>query len=340
MKTALIFGVTGQNGSYLSELLLQKGYQVIGIARPVYPSSDSRIQHLFSDKNFTISEGYITDCWNVTDVISKYKPDEIYNLSSISYYTVDVAIKGVLNVFEAVKRYSPSSKIYQDCSSQQYGVSYDEIMKDDEYPYRYQDENTKFIPQSLYGVAKLSAYHLAHIYRDEHKLFICSGILYDCSSEREEETFVGRKITKYVAYVHSKTYYLRQLGTHEERIIRQDKVEKLKLGGIKTRRNWLHSSEAVNAMFLMLQQDKPDDYVIASDRIYSVEEFLREAFNCISITNWEDYVEVHPSTSYPAEIDCLLGDTSKAKEKLGWSPRISFSELVKEMVEHDISQLQ
>lgn len=355
MDTALIFGVTGQCGSYLSELLLEKGYKVVGVSRRVSIPNTGRIEHLLGDENFVLVEGDVTDSWSVSDLISTYKPMAIYNLAAQSHvktsfdqpsYTFDVVAKGPLNIFEAVRRYSPESRVLTCSSSEMFGDSYEEtdIEVNSEQikwtKHKYQNENTRFSPQSPYAVAKLAAHNLVRIYREAYKLHISAILMFNNESSRRGENFVTRKITKYVAYVNSKTYYLRQLGSHQETVCKQDPIEKLKLGNIKAKRDWGHSRDFCLAMYLMLQQEKPDDFVIATGETHSVEEFLEKAFQCINIDNWQDYIEIDPNLYRPAEVDYLLGDASKAKRILGWSPQTTFDELVKEMVEHDISQLQ
>ena len=326
-KVAIITGATGQDGSYLSELLLSKGYTVIGLRRR--SSSEKgleRIQHLLNNNNFKLVEADITDSGCVNNLIRDYMPTEVYNLAAQSHvgtsfkqplYTTQVNIEGPLNFLEAIRLLSPTTKFYQASTSEMFGKNYDMFGGT-----KYQQETTPFVPQSPYAVAKLAAHEMVRIYRDSYDLFACCGILFNHESERRGENFVTRKITKWIGeFVAS--------GQDED-------FPALRLGNLDAHRDWGHAQDYVEAMYMMLQQDEPEDYVIATSETHSVREFLTEAFNEIGITHFEPYVVIDPEFYRPCEVDWLLGHTGKAREKLGWRPKVSFQELVQRMVRSDI----
>ena len=326
-KVAIVTGVTGQDGSYLSELLLETGYTVVGLRRR--SSSEKgleRIQHLLNNDNFKVVEADITDPANVCWLVQTYLPDEVYNLAAQSHvgtsfqqpsYTTQVNLQGPLNFLEAIRLLSPSTKFYQASTSEMFGKNY-ELMGDT----RYQKETTPFVPQSPYAVAKLAAHEMVRIYRDSYGLFACCGILFNHESERRGENFVTRKITKWIGeFVAS--------GQDED-------FPALRLGNLDAHRDWGHAQDYVEAMYLMLQQDEPEDYVIATSETHSVREFLMEAFNEIGISNFEPYVVIDPEFYRPCEVDWLLGHTGKARQQLGWRPKVSFQDLVQRMVRSDI----
>ena len=326
-KVAIITGATGQDGSYLSELLLSKGYTVIGLRRR--SSSEKgleRIQHLLNNNNFKLVEADITDSGCVNNLIRDYMPTEVYNLAAQSHvgtsfkqplYTTQVNIEGPLNFLEAIRLLSPTTKFYQASTSEMFGKNYDMFGGT-----KYQQETTPFVPQSPYAVAKLAAHEMVRIYRDSYDLFACCGILFNHESERRGENFVTRKITKWIGeFVAS--------GQDED-------FPALRLGNLDAHRDWGHAQDYVEAMYMMLQQDEPEDYVIATSETHSVREFLMEAFNEIGITHFEPYVVIDPEFYRPCEVDWLLGHTGKAREKLGWRPKVSFQELVQRMVRSDI----
>ena len=326
-KVAIITGATGQDGSYLSELLLSKGYTVIGLRRR--SSSEKgleRIQHLLNNNNFKLVEADITDSGCVNNLIRDYMPTEVYNLAAQSHvgtsfkqplYTTQVNIEGPLNFLEAIRLLSPTTKFYQASTSEMFGKNYDMFGGT-----KYQQETTPFVPQSPYAVAKLAAHEMVRIYRDSYDLFACCGILFNHESERRGENFVTRKITKWIGeFVAS--------GQDED-------FPALRLGNLDAHRDWGHAQDYVEAMYMMLQQDEPEDYVIATSETHSVREFLTEAFNEIGISNLEPYVVIDPEFYRPCEVDWLLGHTGKAREKLGWRPKVSFQELVQRMVRSDI----
>ena len=326
-KIAIVTGATGQDGSYLSELLLDKGYTVVGLRRR--SSSEKgleRIEHLLNNDNFKLVEADITDSGCVNSLISEYMPHEVYNLAAQSHvgtsfkqpsYTSQVNLQGPINFLEAIRLLSPSTKFYQASTSEMFGKNY-EVFADT----KYQKETTPFVPQSPYAVAKLAAHEMVRIYRDSYELFACCGILFNHESERRGENFVTRKITKWIGeFVAS--------GQDED-------FPALRLGNLDAHRDWGHAQDYVDAMYLMLQQDEPEDYVIATSETHSVREFLMEAFNEIGISNFEPYVVIDPEFYRPCEVDWLLGHTGKARQQLGWRPKVSFPELVQRMVRSDI----
>jgi len=289
-KIAIVTGATGQDGSYLSELLLDKGYTVVGLRRR--SSSEKgleRIEHLLNNDNFKLVEADITDSGCVNSLISEYMPHEVYNLAAQSHvgtsfkqpsYTSQVNLQGPINFLEAIRLLSPSTKFYQASTSEMFGKNY-EVFADT----KYQKETTPFVPQSPYAVAKLAAHEMVRIYRDSYDLFACCGILFNHESERRGENFVTRKITKWIGeFVAS--------GQDED-------FPALRLGNLDAHRDWGHAQDYVDAMYLMLQQDEPEDYVIATSETHSVREFLTEAFNEIGISNFEPYVVIDPEFYRP-----------------------------------------
>jgi GDPmannose 4,6-dehydratase len=352
MKKALIWGITGQDGSYLAELLLAKGYAVTGVTRRVSVNTLARIEHLLPKIN--IVEGDITDGFNVSKVIEDSQPDEIYNLAAQSHVgtsfkqpslTWDITAGGVLNILEAIRYSSRKSEIrfYQASSSEMFGASYDETYDEYNGPVlKFQDEDTKFLPQSPYAIAKLAAHHLVRNYRDSYGIHASSGILFNHESERRGEHFVTRKITKWIGeYVRWSNKYnkLGDIAFDDHYIIAtRDSFPKLRLGNLDAKRDWGHAQDYVNAMWLMLQQETPDDYVVATGQTYSVREFLDAAFARIGIENWVNYVVVDPQFYRPSEVDYLLGIPAKAERVLGWQREISFTQLAERMVDHDVEE--
>ena len=326
-KVAIITGATGQDGSYLSELLLDKGYTVVALRRR--SSSEKgleRIQHLLNNDNFKLVEADITDSGCVNNLIRDYLPTEVYNLAAQSHvgtsfkqplYTTQVNIEGPLNFLEAIRLLSPSTKFYQASTSEMFGKNF-ELMGDT----KYQKETTPFVPQSPYAVAKLAAHELVRIYRDSYGLYACCGILFNHESERRGENFVTRKITKWIG----------EFVASEQ----DENFPALRLGNLDAHRDWGHAQDYVDAMYLMLQQEEPEDYVIATSETHSVREFLTEAFNEIGIPDFEPYVVIDPEFYRPCEVDWLLGHTGKARQQLGWRPKVSFQDLVQRMVRSDI----
>ena len=345
MKKALITGITGQDGSYLAEFLLNKGYEVHGIKRRASSLNTSRIDHLYhdlheKDGNFILHYGDMTDASNLIRIVQKIQPDEIYNLAAMSHvkvsyempeYTADTDGLGTLRLLEAIRTLGmeKKTKFYQASTSELFSG------KPEEVP---QNENTPFYPRSPYGVAKLYAYWITVNYREAYNIFACNGILFNHESSRRGETFVTRKITIAAGRI--------KLGLQE----------KLYLGNLNAKRDWGHSKDSVEAMWLMLQQPKPDDYIIATGKQHSVREFCELAFKELGINlEWQGeglnekgvdkktnkvIIEVDSKYFRPAEVESLLGDSTKAREKLGWKPKISFEELIKEMVSSDLKEAE
>ncbi len=316
MRRALITGITGQDGSYLAELLISKGYEVNGLVRRASSFNTARIDHL-RDK-IKLHYGDLVDSTSLHSVLRKIQPDEVYNLAAQSHvrvsfempeYTCDVTGAGVGRLLEAIRLSGLPTKFYQASSSELYG-------KVVEVP---QKETTPFHPRSPYACAKAYGYYLTQNYREGYGLFACNGILFNHESPRRGENFVTRKITRGVGRI----------------VAGLDK--KLMLGNLDAKRDWGYAGDYVIAMWQMLQQEKPDDYVVATGETHSVKEFLELAFGRAKL-DWHDYVERDPRQIRPAEVDLLLGDPSKAKKTFGWQPKVTFQELVAMMVDHDIEQ--
>ena len=320
-KKALITGITGQDGSYLAELLLEKGYEVHGIIRRASTFNTSRIDGLYRDPHVNdvrlfLHYGDIADSTNLIKLLYRIRPDEIYHLAAQSHvrvsfdipeYTGDVTALGTVRILEAIRETGIPARFYQASSSEMYG----DVA---EVP---QTETTAFRPRSPYAAAKLYAYWLTINYRQAHNVFACNGILFNHESPRRGETFVTRKITRAVAAI--------KMG-------RQDFVH---LGNLEARRDWGYAPDYVRAMWLMLQQPAPDDYVIATGEAHSVREFLEAAFSHVGL-EWERYVRIDPRYYRPTEVDLLIGDATKARNVLGWSPSVRFKELVALMVDADL----
>ena len=327
-KRALITGITGQDGSYLSELLLEKGYEVHGIIRRTSTFNTDRIDHMYEDPHneqarLFLHYGDLTDGTTLRRILEDVKPTEIYNLGAQSHvrvsfdspeYTVDAVGMGTLRLLEAIRDYQQRTGIevrfYQAGSSEMFGKVQDVPQK----------ETTPFYPRSPYACAKVYAHWQTINYRESYDLFACNGILFNHESPRRGETFVTRKITRAIA-----------------RIV-AGRQKKLYLGNLDSKRDWGYAKDYVRAMWLMLQQDQPDDYVVATGETYSVQQFLEVAFQYVNL-NWKDYVEFDQRYLRPAEVDLLIGDPTKAKEKLGWEPSVTFEELVYLMVEADLKAL-
>lgn len=318
MKRALITGITGQDGSYLAELLLKKGYKVFGTVRRLSTPNIENISHIQHDVELLSAD--LLDSSSMTQAIEVAEPDEVYNLAAMSFVqtsfdqpvlTGEFTALGVTRVLEAIRKVNPRIRFYQASSSEMFG-------KVTETP---QKETTRFYPRSPYGVAKVYGHYITLNYRESYDMFACSGILFNHESPRRGIEFVTRKITNAVARI--------KLG----------KQKKLELGNMSAKRDWGFSGDYVEAMWLMLQQEKPEDYVISTGETHSVEEFTDLAFKAAGITNWEDYViSDQPKFIRPAEVDYLIGDYSKAKKELGWEPKTSFKELVEMMVESDLKR--
>ncbi len=317
MKKAIISGITGQDGSYLAELLLSKGYEVHGIMRRISSFASGRIDHLInSNPNIHIHYGDLTDSLATAGLISDIQADEFYNIGAMSQvkvsfevpeYTLQTNAVGVLNVLESIRKFSPHTKFYQASSSEMFGVP--------GVPAPY-NENTPMMPQSPYGVAKLAAYHLTRQYRDGYGLFATTGILFNHESPRRGGTFVTKKITKAVAR------------------IKNGVQDSLVLGNLDAKRDWGWSPEFVEAIYLIMQQDKPGVFVVATGETHTIQEFVEEAFSYVGL-NWKDYVKIDDKYKRPNEVPLLLGDPSKIKE-LGWEPKMKFNEIVHAMIDYDL----
>ncbi len=341
MKKALITGITGQDGSYLAELLLDKGYEVHGIVRRSSSINSARIDHLFRDihdaeARLFLHYGDLSDSSNLSRVLEKIKPDEIYNLGAQSHvrvsfdtpeYTANVTGLGTLRLLDAIRESGIKTKFYQASSSEMFG-------KVQEVP---QTEMTPFYPRSPYGVAKVYGFWITVNYRESYGLFACNGILFNHESPRRGETFVTRKVTRGMAR------------------IKHGLQEKLFLGNLDAKRDWGYAKDYVEGMWLMLQQKTPDDFVLATNKTFTVRQMVEEAAKLIGLDLvWKDaglnekgidrksnntIVEIDPRYHRPAEVDLLIGDYSKAKKILGWEPKTSFDQLIELMVEHDLQDV-
>ncbi len=323
-KKALITGITGQDGSYLAELLLGKGYEVHGIIRRASTFNTGRLEEIYQDphqsgKRLFLHYGDLSDGSAMSRLVGKIAPDEIYNLAAQSHvrvsfdaaeYTADITATGTVRLLEAIRETGVKARFYQASSSEMFGLV-------QEVPQR---ENTPFYPRSPYGCAKVFSHWITVNYRESYGMHASSGILFNHESPRRGETFVTRKITRAVAN------------------IKTGLQKKLYLGNLDAKRDWGYAKEYVEAMWLMLQQPEPDDYVIATNETHSVREFLEHAFTCVGL-KWEDYVAFDERYTRPAEVDLLIGDYGKAKQKLGWEPKTKFTELVKLMVEADLQKV-
>jgi GDPmannose 4,6-dehydratase len=320
-KRALITGITGQDGSFLTELLLEKGYEVFGIVRRSSSFNTDRIEHLYQDPHepntrLRMFYGDLNDSSSLNTVLRNTKPDEIYNLGAQSHvrvsfdvpeYTGEVTGLGTVRLLEAIREVGIQPKFYQASSSELYG-------KVVETPQR---ETTPFYPRSPYACAKAYAYYITVNYRESYNMFACNGILFNHESERRGETFVSRKITRAATRI--------KLGLQQ----------KLYLGNLDARRDWGYARDYVEAMWLMMQAEEADDYVVATGETHSVREFLDEAFGYLDL-DWHKHVEIDPRYYRPTEVDLLLGDATKARTVLGWEPKVDFKSLVKLMVDHDL----
>lgn len=323
-KKALITGITGQDGSYLAELLLEKDYEVYGVIRRASTFNTHRIDHIYQDPHqksarLKLLYGDLSDAGFIFSTLSTIKPDEIYNLAAQSHvrvsfdipeYSGDIDALGPVRILEAIYRLKLKTRFYQASSSEMFGLV-------QEVP---QTEKTPFYPRSPYAVAKLYGHWITKNYRESYGTYACSGILFNHESPRRGETFVTRKITRAVAR------------------IKAGLQDKLYLGNLDSKRDWGYAKEYVEAMWLMLQQDEPNDYVIATGETHSVKEFLEASFKHAGL-DYKDYVEFDSRYLRPAEVDLLVGDSTQAKKKLGWEPKVTFNELVKIMVDADINEL-
>ena len=318
MKTAFITGINGMDGSHLADLLLTKRYKVYGMERRSSNVNDINTKHL-KDK-IIILNGDMTDQNSLLRCLKECNPDEVYNLAAQSFvgeswntpeHTSEVTGLGVLRILEAIREFNPKIKFYQASSSEMFGRMVENPAK----------ESTPFYPRSPYGVAKLYGHWITKNYRESYNMFACSGVLFNHESERRGIEFVTRKISDGVAKI--------KLGL----------ADHISLGNLEAKRDWGYAPDYVEAMWLMLQQDVPNDYVIATGKTYSIKDFLNEAFNHVGIKNWEIYIKQDPRFMRPAEVDVLRGDYKKAQLEMGWEPQTTFSELVKKMVDNDLKLL-
>jgi len=323
-KIALITGITGQDGSYLTEFLLSKGYEVHGLIRRASTFNTSRIDHLFVDLHepgarFFLYHGDLSNGAQLTNLIYNIRPDEIYHLGAQSHvrvsfdmpeYTGDITALGTTRVLEALRRSGLKARFYQASSSEMFGSIPPP-----------QNEDTPFHPRSPYAAAKTYAYWMTVNYREGYNLFACNGILFNHESPRRGETFVTRKVTRAIAHILAR------------------KQQYLYLGNLEAKRDWGYAPEYVETMWLMLQQEKPDDYVIGTGETHSVKEFVEEVFTYVGL-DWEEYVRIDPRYFRPTETDVLIADASKARMRLGWEPKVTFKELVRIMVDADMQALE
>ena len=319
MKTALITGINGMDGSHLADLLLTKNYKVYGVERR--SSSKNRTNTLHLENKITFLQGDLTDQNSLLRCLKESNPDEVYNLAAQSFvgeswntpeHTSEVTGLGVLRMLEAIREFNPKIKFYQASSSEMFGRMVENPA----------NETTPFYPRSPYGVSKLYGHWITKNYRESYNMFACSGILFNHESERRGIEFVTRKISDGVAKI--------KLGL----------ADHISLGNLEAKRDWGYAPDYVEAMWLMLQQETPEDYVIATGNTYSIREFLDIAFNHVGIKNWELYVKQDPRFMRPAEVDVLRGNFNKAKNNLNWTPKTSFVNLVKKMVNNDLKLLQ
>jgi len=318
-RRALITGVNGMDGSHLADLLLSKGYQVWGVERRSSTKNRTNTKHL--EGKITFINGDMTDQNSLVRCLKESDPHEVYNLAAQSFvgeswntpeYTSEVTGLGVLRMLEAVREYGKPVKFYQASSSEMFGRMIENPAK----------ETTPFYPRSPYGVAKLYGHWITKNYRESYDIFACSGILFNHESERRGVEFVTRKISDGVARIH--------LGL----------ADHISLGNLEAKRDWGYAPDYVEAMWLMLQQDSPNDYVIATGETHSIKDFLTHAFNHVGISDWSKYIKQDPRFMRPAEVDVLRGDSSLAKKELNWKPKVNFQELVKKMVTNDINLLK
>ncbi len=321
-KKALVTGILGQDGPYLAKLLLEKGYKVYGMIRRYSNPHFANLEYLGIKNRIEYVQGDLTDEASLYSIIKSVRPDEVYNLAAQSFvggswdmakFTTEVNAVGVLYLLNAIKAYSPMTKFYQATTSEVYGNNHDN---------GWRSENTAFHPRSPYGVSKLYAHWITVNYRESYNLYACSGILFNHESPIRGIQFVSRKVTDRVAQI--------KLGL----------AEKLDLGYIDAKRDWGFAGDYVEGMYLMLQQEKPDDYVLATGKTHSVRDLVSAAFSYVGIADWDKYLVIDPRNLRPAEVFELRGDASKAKEKLGWEPKTSFTDLVKMMVDADIARYE
>jgi GDPmannose 4,6-dehydratase len=355
---ALIFGVTGQDGSHLADLLLSKNYEVIGVSRRTSTDNTCRIKSILSNPKFKLIEGDITDISSILNILSNEHIDEIYNLAAQSHVgtsfkqpalTWDVTGKGCINILQAIVDLGLFHiRFYQASSSEMFGSSYDEDIKNG---IKYQNENTKLMPNSPYAIAKCAAHYAVRMYRDAYNLHASSGILFNHEGPRRGDNFVTKKIINWILnftkWIKDNNLNIDKLYLTEQHIysglttkIYDDEsaplvFPKLRLGNIHSFRDWGYAGDYVEAMWMMLQQKYPDDYVICTGETHTVAEFLDIAFNCVNIPEWRNLIFIDPEFYRPSEVDYLRGDCSKAKNKLCWSPKHDLTSLIKMMLQDE-----
>ena len=346
---AIIFGITGQDGSHLADLLLNKNYEVIGVTRRSSTDNTKRIKHILNNKNLKIVEGDITDYSSIINVLSRYEYiDEVYNLAAQSHVgtsfqqpglTWDITGKGCMNILQCLvdlKKFE--SRFYQASSSEMFGSSYDV----DRNGTKYQNENTRLLPNSPYAICKCAAHQSVRLYRDAYNLHASCGILFNHEGPRRGDNFVTKKIINWILdfkewleYFNMKPQYL-CYSEQEIHGLSNMVFPKLRLGNLEAFRDWGYAGDYVEAMWLMLQQEQPDDYVICTGETHTVAEFLDIAFNMANLPEWRQYVYIDPEFYRPSEVDYLRGDCSKAKEKLGWTPKHNLEDLIRLMLDEAV----
>ena len=372
---AIIFGITGQDGSHLADLLLAKGYKVVGVARRCSVDNTQRVKHLLGVDGFDLVLGDITDVHSIMSILRENDDvNEVYNLAAQSHVAVsfkqpgltwDATAKGCMNILQSlVDLRMINVRFYQASSSEMFGKNYDEkdtrisLLSNPPKPQteKYQNEDTKFLPQSPYAIAKCAAHYMTRLFREGYGLHASAGILFNHEGPRRGETFVTRKITKWIGeFVKWKNHIDSQQhdsSSDSDFILKfspnalggdgsvTEKFPKLRLGNLEAFRDWGYAGDYVEAMWMMLQKDSPDDYVICTGKTHTIREFLDVAFKHVGIDDWSDYVVQDPEFYRPAEVDYLRGDNQKAKEALGWEPKHSFQDLVKMMVESDTDDVK
>lgn len=336
---ALITGVNGQDGSYLAEFLLSKGYTVFGLVRRASTNNlQERLSRVLNDKNFTVIEGDLTDSSSINDILDTYRPREIYNLAAQSHVgtsfkqptaTWNVNALGVQNILEGIRKKLANVQFYQASTSEMFGS----LVDDDGF----QRETTELSPNSPYAVSKVAAHHTVRLYREAYGIHASSGILFNHESPRRGEGFVTRKITKYVKslveHIDMGKYVTNTPEELNEWVLSY--VKPLRLGNLDAKRDWGFAGDYVEAMWMMLQQEKPDDYVISTGETHSVRDFLDEAFKYVGINDWQPFVVIDQAFVRPYEVPFLCGDSTKARQKLGWKPKYDFKALVKLMIDNE-----
>lgn len=344
MKRAVVLGVTGQDGSYLSELLLREGFFVVGVRRRCACPSYENLQEVLGNKNFVLVEGDVCDPKSLGRVFREYEPDHVYNLAAQSHVgtsfhqprlTWEVNAVGAMNVIDELFTALPDARLYQASTSEMFGDNYSSMRSEftnNEYRVtKFQDENTPFRPRSPYAIAKLAAHNTIVMHREAYDRFACAGILFNHECCRRGINFVSRKVTSYVAGI----------STHPDLSpLVLGKSARLKLGNLDANRDWGYAPDYVEAMYSMMNQDSPQDFVIATGQTRSVRELVDCAFAKVGIYDWSQYVEIDPSCMRPAEVPHLLGVATKAKNILGWVPKTSFDQMIETMIIHDQENLR